>query len=396
MNPSFKSQFRVLAILCFALLLGARSSRAQSCGLRVSLLTCASGDDLYATFGHSALRVIDSADGRDYVFNYGTFDMDTPHFYWKFVRGRLMYSLSVSDFPSFMEEYHEEKRRVTEQVLSLSCTEKQAVWEFLRENYTPRNRYYKYDFLFDNCATRIRDIFERVLGEGWQLGNIVPVPGLSYREIINQYLHNKPWERVGINLMFGKRTDAAMDSRTIQFLPRYLETAFDSVRVHGRPLVETKVVVYDPGETTAAVYPLWSRPMVAFSLVAILVIVASFNGDRVVSRAVLPWVDRCLFFITGLLGCFLLFMWFGTDHKVCAWNYNLLWAFPPNIVFSFFAHRTTPRVRRYATWVIVLNLVLLLGWFVLPQQLIPETVPFIAMLVVRAWQIAIRPRIRLR
>lgn len=395
MNSDFLSRFRIMMILCLALVLRVGMATAQSCHLRISLLTCASGEDLYATFGHSAVRVIDSTDGADYVFNYGTFDMDTPHFYWKFVRGRLMYSLSVSDFPSFMMEYHEEKRKVTEQVLDLSCSQKQAVWQFLKQNYLPDNRYYKYDFLFDNCATRIRDIFVGIFKEDWQVPDIVPAPEMSFREIINQYLRYKPWERLGINLMFGKRTDGAMDSRTIQFLPHYLEVAFDSVTVQGRPLVETKRTVYDPGVTASPSYPFWHQPMLWFSILALVVILASFNRDNALSRALLPWVDRCLFFVTGLLGCFLLFMWFGTDHKVCAWNYNLLWAFPPNIIFSFYAHRATPRVRKYATWVIVLNLVLLLGWFVLPQQLSPEVVPFIAMLVVRAWQIVVRPKLRM-
>lgn len=396
MNHFFLPRSRNILILCLALVLRFGNAGAQPCHLRISLLTCASGTDLYATFGHSALRVIDSTTGADYVFNYGTFDMDTPHFYWKFVRGRLMYSLSVSDFPSFMVEYHEEKRKVTEQILNLSCSEKQAVWQFLRQNYQPQNRYYKYDFLFDNCATRLRDIFSGIFDSAWQVPDIVPEPGLTFREIINRYLRNKPWERVGINLMFGKRTDAAMDSRQIVFLPQYLEVAFDSARVHGQPLVSEKKTVYDPGVSVGQSYPFSHQPMLWFSLLAILVILASFYRQNPLSRTVLPWVDRCLFFLTGLLGCFLLFMWFGTDHKVCAWNYNLLWAFPPNIVFSFYAHRTTPRVRKYATWVILLNLLLLLGWFVLPQQLPSEVIPFIAMLVVRAWQILIRPRVPLR
>lgn len=396
MNQLVPSRFRTFFLACILVVSAAGGLRAQSCRLRVSLLTCASGEDLYATFGHSAVRVIDSSDGMDYVFNYGTFDMDTPHFYWKFVRGRLMYSLSVSDFPSFMQEYYVEKRKVTEQVLHLSCAEKAAVWQFLRQNYQPANRYYKYDFLFDNCATRIRDIFTGIFKQDLQVADIVPVPGLSFREIINEYLTNKPWERLGINLMFGKRTDAAMDAQSIQFLPHYLAEAFDSATVSDRPLVGEKKTVYDPGLLPASHYPFTSQPLLWFSLLAIGVILLSFYRDNALSRILTPWVDRCLFFLTGVLGCFLLFMWFGTDHRVCAWNYNLLWAFPPNVVFSFYAHRATRGVKRYATWVILLNLVLLLGWFVLPQQLPPAALPFVAMLVVRAWRILTRPRLKLR
>src|SRR5690606_5550069 len=140
------------------------------------------GDDLYATFGHSAVRVTDSSAGIDYVFNYGTFDFDTPHFYWKFVRGKLMYSLSAMDFPTFMQAYREEGRSVTEQVLNLSCPEKEMIWQFLQQNYLPENRDYKYDFLYDNCSTRIRDIFDKIFGPGWVVSNIIPEKGLTFRE----------------------------------------------------------------------------------------------------------------------------------------------------------------------------------------------------------------------
>lgn len=382
-------------IFLFALALATGRVQAQSCHLRVSLLTCASGEDLYATFGHSAIRVIDSTDGGDYVFNYGTFDTDTPHFYWKFVRGRLLYCLSASDYPSFMAEYYDEKRKVTEQVLDLSCAEKQAVWDFLRENYRPENRYYKYDFLFDNCATRIRDLFSRVLGKAWSVPDVIPEKGITFREIINGYLQDKPWERLGINLMFGKSTDRAIRPPEIMFLPRYLETALDSATLSGSPVVKEKKTVYDPGPASAPGYPFTGQPLLWCSLLALIVVLLSFRPGRA-GRAVLPWVDRFLFFLTGLLGCFLLFMWFGTDHRVCAWNLNLLWAFPPNVVFSFYAHRGSRGTRRYATWVILLNLFLLAGWFVLPQQLPAETIPVIVMLVVRSWQILARPRLSLR
>lgn len=360
---------------------------AQPCHMRISLLTCGRGEDLYATFGHSAVRVIDSSDGADYVFNYGTFDVSTPHFYWKFVRGRLMYSLSVSDFPSFMEEYHEDKREVTEQVLNLSCGEKEAIWQFLRYNYLPENRYYKYDFLFDNCSTRIRDIIGRMFGPAWKVADIVPEKGLSFRSIINRYLRTKPWERLGIDLMFGASTDAAMSSRQIMFLPRYLEEGFDSSRVNGKPLVAAKQVVYDPGPRPAATFPFYLHPLFWLTLLGAFIILLTFKHSWRVSRALLPWIDRFLFFFTGLLGVFLLFMWFGTDHRVCRWNYNLLWAFPFNLVFSFFLHRKTQGVSRYALLVILLNLFLLLGWFELPQQVPLAVLPLMAALVVRAWSL---------
>lgn len=365
-----------------------KMASAQSCRLRVSLITIGVGDDLYATFGHSAVRVTDSSAGMDYVFNYGTFNFDTPHFYWKFVRGKLMYSLSAMDFPTFMEAYQEEGRSVTEQVLNLSCREKEMIWQFLQQNYLPQNRDYKYDFLYDNCSTRIRDIFDKVFGDGWVVGNIIPEEGLTFREIINRYLKNKPWERLGINIMFGRSTDRAMTNAQIMFLPDYLMAGADSSRVNGKPFVSEQMVLYRPqNQDDGHLYPFYLHPLLWLSLLALAIILLSFNRQTKASRVLLPWVDRLLFLLTGMLGCFLLFMWFGTDHKVCAWNFNLLWAFPFNLIFSFYLQRNSRGVKRYAALILLLNLFLLLSWFVLPQQMLAEFIPVIAMLAVRSWGI---------
>jgi hypothetical protein len=366
---------------------------AQPCHLRISLITCGRGDDLYATFGHSAVRVVDSLNGGDYIFNYGTFDFDTPHFYWKFTRGKLMYSLSAQDFPSFLLGYREEKRSVTEQVLNLTCAEREAVWQFLQYNYLPQNRYYKYDFLFDNCSTRIRDIFTRIFGPSLTVSDIVPERDLSFRAVINSYLQYKPWEKLGINLMFGMSTDMAMNSSQIMFLPEYLMKGMDSSRVNGKPLVEKKEVLYDPGVSPDQSYPFYLHPLFWLTLVAVFVVFVSFSRRRNITRRLTPWIERSLFFLTGLLGCFLLFMWFGTDHRVCRWNFNLLWACPFNFIFSFYVQKNTLWVKRYAILVIVFNLILLLSWFVLPQQLPLEVIPVLIALVICARNILHRPRL---
>ena len=129
----------------------------QLCKLRISLLTCDPGEDLYTTFGHSAIRVIDSAEGSDRVYNYGTFDFSDPTaFYVKFIKGGkdLKYFLSVDDFPDFMREYEYYQRSVREQELNLNCGEKTRLKLALLNNAMGENKFYKYDFLFDNCSTR--------------------------------------------------------------------------------------------------------------------------------------------------------------------------------------------------------------------------------------------------
>ena len=44
----------------------------------ISVLTCSPGKELYSLFGHTAIRVHDPEQDLDVVFNYGTFDFDTP------------------------------------------------------------------------------------------------------------------------------------------------------------------------------------------------------------------------------------------------------------------------------------------------------------------------------
>ena len=132
---------------------------------QISLLTCDPGDQLYSAFGHSAIRVLERTTGEDLVFNYGTFDFNTPYFYVKFTQRTLDYMLSVSTYERFLAEYNYYQRDVREQVLDLSPEQIERLVEFLQINYRPQNRFYRYDFFYDNCATRIRDVMDRVLGK---------------------------------------------------------------------------------------------------------------------------------------------------------------------------------------------------------------------------------------
>ena len=134
----------------------------------ISIITIGPGKNLYDKFGHSAFRVKDEANGIDWAYNYGTYDFNTPNFYTKFAQGKLNYNLSVAYFEAFYQNYVQENRWVKEQVLNLSSTEKNELFQYLQNNATPENRGYLYDFFFDNCATRIRDVLKAVLGEELQ------------------------------------------------------------------------------------------------------------------------------------------------------------------------------------------------------------------------------------
>ena len=160
-----KTLLRLFFLLNFSFLIF-NSYAQDSSHLRISLLTCSPGEELYSTFGHSAFRVTDSSkaiedEWRDVVYNYGTFNFDDDCFYLKFLRGKLLYYVSTERFPDFKNLYQSTNRGMNEQVLNLNETEKITLQHFLNENIKEENKYYKYDFFFDNCTTRLRDILKK-------------------------------------------------------------------------------------------------------------------------------------------------------------------------------------------------------------------------------------------
>ena len=153
-------------ILCLCLsLCSLTKAQTLSDEARISLVTCTPGTELYARYGHTALRVLDPANKIDICFNYGIFDFNVDHFYWKFVKGETWYELGANSTRWFLYEYDEEQRQVYEQVLNLTPDQRESIWSALLTNYQPENRQYLYNFVFDNCATRPYVLIEKALGD---------------------------------------------------------------------------------------------------------------------------------------------------------------------------------------------------------------------------------------
>lgn len=188
---------------------------------RISLITCAPGQELYARYGHTAIRVCDPVNDLDYTFNYGVFDFEVDHFYWKFVKGETWYELGATPTWWFMREYREENRPVYEQVLNLTAEQREALWMALLTNYAPENRKYLYNFVFDNCATRPYVLIAKVLGDTI-LSEYTGYTGITYRRFIRHYTGALTWSNAGINLLFGRKADRPMRSKDRLFLPEEL------------------------------------------------------------------------------------------------------------------------------------------------------------------------------
>ena len=215
-------------------------AQTDSSGLRISLLTCSPGSELYSTFGHSALRIVDSAVGTDIVYNFGVFDFSDPDFYAKFVRGKLLYFLDQEAFPYFQYAYVVEGRRITEQVLRLDAARKRSIQAFLAENLRPENRFYKYDFLFDNCTTRLRDLILGQQSSYIRTGRVLDDTTATFRAQLHSYLdrNRQYWSALGIDILLGSRIDrpancgcvGASASRCAS-----VRRVFDVVIGHGAP-----------------------------------------------------------------------------------------------------------------------------------------------------------------
>ncbi len=188
---------------------------------RISLLTCAPGNELYSRYGHTALRVQDSVNQLDVVFNYGIFDFNTDHFYWKFMRGETYYQLGIESADSFFFGYARHQRPVYEQVLNLTLPQRQSLFEALVVNYEPRNRYYLYNFVFDNCATRPYQLIKQIL-EDSIISTYIGAEGQTYRTFLRHYTRPASWADFGINLLFGARADQPMYGEQRLFLPEEL------------------------------------------------------------------------------------------------------------------------------------------------------------------------------
>jgi Domain of unknown function (DUF4105) len=291
-------------------------SQTDSCRLRLSLLTCSPGQELYSLFGHSALRLIDSSYGIDIIFNYGTFNFDDPDFYAKFGRGNMLYYVSVETMNDFAEQYRYEKRSITEQLLSLSCSEKEKLSAFLKENTKEENKYYLYNFLFDNCSSRLKDIVEKNTADPLQFQNILPSQSTTFRNLIHEYLDkgHQPWTKLGLDLLLGSALDVAVKNEQALFLPEYLMKAFDNGKTGNKKLVSNKQLVLSvesPIEESRL-----PQPLVFFTLLLVLVAGVSLLKSNW-SNPILRIFDFVLFFTAGLTGL----TWYGLFLFIFSWHF---------------------------------------------------------------------------
>lgn len=363
--------------------------KAQSDSLRVSLLTCGPGQEVYNLFGHSAIRVKNEATGVDYVFNYGIFSFNTPNFVLRFCLGQTDYQLGVQYYDDFVWNYQMQGRFVHEQVLNLTEQEKLQLVAALEENYLPENRIYRYNYFYDNCATRPRDMVERAInGEVRYTEDMdTPQEALTYRGLVHEYTAKQPWSRFGIDLLLGSEADKPISRRASMFVPFYLKEYFHNAqkadlqgRNSGLIAEELEITAQDESNWPS---PTPLTPMRVFLLLFILV--AALTAWGIKQGRSLWGLDLLVFATAGIAGCIIAFMVLFSEHPAVSPNYLLLLLHPLHLIFLYHIVKRVKKLQRsvYLGANMVVILLFLAFWALIPQKFPIEIVPLALILLVR-------------
>ena len=330
---------KALLAMVMALLLGG-SVRATTQGpgsdtdsIEVSLLTCAPGNELYSLYGHTALRYHDLRTGEDWAFNYGVFNFKKPHFALRFVFGLTDYELGVIPYDVFQKEYAREGRAVTEQVINLSESEKERLFVALADNSRPANKTYRYNFYYDNCTSRARDMIERCIDGTIEYPQHAGSERVTYRQMVHEKTAGHPWAAFGDDICLGAKSDIAVDSRAQQFLPDNLMRDFAKAMIVAdearRPLVKCTRVAVDatlpPAESSFPLRP-WQCATI---LLAASLAIAAIEMKR--QKAVKAW-DILLLTCISAAGTVIVALLFS-QHPTTSTNLQVLLLNPLPLFF---------------------------------------------------------------
>lgn len=354
-------------------------------GAEVSVLTFGPGQSLNDSFGHNGFRIKDKTKGIDVVYGYGEYDFDAPNFYLKFARGKLNYLISKNNFSDVFHFYSSYNRSIDEQVLNLSLEEKQKLFDFLENNYKPENRRYKYDFFYDNCATRIRDVTQTTSKStiNFTAPNPKRFESKTFRQLIQEHLDYNSWGSLGIDVALGSVIDREAELEAYMYLPKYIHSFFDVATLNGeRKLIKSSSNLYKQKAEKPSSNFLFS-PLMVLSLIAALIIFITYRDSKQNKRS--KWLDITLFCIIGIIGLLLLFLWFATDHTATAQNYNLLWAFPLNIfmIGQLLKKQVKNWFKSYLKFLIIMLCLLTLHWLVGVQIFAIGLIPLLSALLIR-------------
>ena len=326
-----------------------------------SLLTCQPHDEVYSLYGHTAIRYHElRPGGLDWAFNYGVFDFKKPHFVARFVFGLTDYELGAYPYKYFVKEYRRFGSMVTEQVLNLTDEEKMALHDALAINLRPENKIYRYNYFYNNCTTKARDIIESCInGKVEYAGREDYTP--SYRDMVHSMTRNNPWSRFGNDLLLGIKADWKTDLRQQEFLPGNLLYDFDHAQIYSngsyRPLIKERRIAVPAGvQIIESGFPL-SPLACAAILLAVGIVIFFFEWRK--KRVFVLW-DVLLMITTGTIGIVLTLMLFS-QHPTVSLNLQIILCNPLPWLFLWPVIRG--RETRYWKITAILAVLFLIGSF---------------------------------
>ena len=346
---------------------GAQSMRNPD-SIQISLLTCSPGKEVWAQYGHTAIRYYDKESGEDLAINYGIFSLDQTYFIPRFVLGMTDYRMGVQPMDMFLAQYSYEGRGVVEQVLNLSAEDKEVIYKALQENMKPENVVYRYNYFFDNCTTRARDMLVNHLH-----GKVVYPPAeedATFRSMIHKWNNKYEWSQFGEDLLLGVNADRKTTKSEQQFLPENLRSDFDKARYNGKPLVkETNILLDAETEVAEPVFPLSPLSIaLIFAVISLVMMLFSYRRQQVY------WAwDLALMLTSGLMGIIFFVMIFS-QHPCVSLNFILLFFNPLPLFFLY----STIKKKKVIWWKIW-GVLIILGLFGSLFQEIPLPILIVAL-----------------
>lgn len=348
----------------------------------ISILTFGSGSNLNDAFGHNGIRV--KTPYVDIVYDYGRFDFNAPNFYTNFAKGKLLYWQGVSNYRDVIPYYKNQNRTIREQVLNLTAEEKRSFYNFLIQNSKPENREYLYDFFYDNCATKIRDITQNITNNDIKYNFKTEAKAKTFRDLIQENLAWNTWGSFGIDVALGSVIDKKATYYEYMFLPKYIHSSFKSATFinSGKPIVKAENTIFSKKETEASA-SFFTSPFFVFLSFSIGILLITYKDFKNNKRSI--WLDATIFSITGSIGVLLLCLWFGTNHSTTAYNYNLLWASPLSLPFIFQVIKKTPKnwFKGYLKLLVIMLCLMAMHWSIGVQRFAPVLIPIVIALAVR-------------
>ena len=335
--------------------------------IQISLLTCSPGKEVWAQYGHTAIRYYDKESGEDLAINYGIFSLDQTYFIPRFVLGMTDYRMGVQPMDMFLTQYSYEGRGVIEQVLNLSAEDKEVIYKALQENMKPENVVYRYNYFFDNCTTRARDMLINHLH-----GKVVYPPAeedATFRSMIHKWNNKYEWSQFGEDLLLGVNADRKTTKSEQQFLPENLRSDFDKATYKGKPLVkETNVLLDAETEVVEPVFPLSPLSVaLIFAVISLVMMLFSYRRQQVY------WAwDLALMLTSGLMGIIFFVMIFS-QHPCVSLNFILLFFNPLPLFFLY----STIKKKKVIWWKIW-GVLIILGLFGSLFQEIPLPILIVA------------------